>query len=101
MLEIFRTLTREDQLACRVINKALTGPSAKRRLEVDGTAVNEAWEALERCWEEFDSLKYDSPNALGAYRSPEDIIRYVLPSVALWYPLRVCPQVCRRMGESR
>jgi hypothetical protein len=49
------------KLACRLINRALTGPSAKRRRKVDADALNEAWEALEGCWEEFESLRMTSP----------------------------------------
>jgi hypothetical protein len=36
--------------------------------------VKEAWESLERCWEEFDNLKYTAePNS--AYSTSEDLIR--------------------------
>ncbi|ORY32498.1 hypothetical protein BCR39DRAFT_522503 [Naematelia encephala] len=60
-------------LACRLVNKALTGPSAKRRRNVSAASVHEAWEALERCWEEFDSFKYDSTSA---YRLSDELIRF-------------------------
>jgi len=62
------------QLACRMINKALTGPAAKRRRHVDTGAVKAAWEALESCWEEFDSLRSLSP--VQTYSSQDEIIRF-------------------------
>lgn len=64
----------DDQLACRLINKALTGPSAKRRQHVDPEAVKAAWEALEACWEEFDSLRVMSP--VESYSTVDEIIRF-------------------------
>lgn len=57
-----------------MINKALTGPSAKRRQHVDPNLVKGAWEALESCWEEFDSLKLSSP--VQAYSTPDEVIRF-------------------------
>jgi hypothetical protein len=67
--------TALPQLACRLINKALTGPSAKRRQFVNPDLVKNAWEALERCWEEFESLRYSSPSH--AYALSDDVLRYV------------------------
>jgi hypothetical protein len=60
------------QLACRLINRALTGPVAKRRNAVNATHVKEAWEALEGCWEEFESIRDTSP---GQYASNDEIVR--------------------------
>ena len=57
-----------------MINKALTGPAAKRRRHVDGNLVKAAWEALESCWEEFDSLRSLSP--VQPYSSDDEIIRF-------------------------
>jgi hypothetical protein len=45
-----------------------------RRAEVSGEAVKEAWESLERCWEEFDALKY-SDDANTMYSTPKDVLR--------------------------
>lgn len=42
--------------ACRLINSALTGPKAQLRDQVNEEKLKAAWEALERCWEEFDGL---------------------------------------------
>jgi hypothetical protein len=42
---------------------------------VDVEALKEAWEALEGCWEEFESLKFYSPPP--QYGGMEEIIRYV------------------------
>lgn len=64
----------DAQLACRLINRALTGPVAKRRNAVNAAHVKEAWEALEGCWEEFESIRDMSP---GQYASGDEIIRYV------------------------
>jgi hypothetical protein len=52
----------------------LTGPAAKRGAEVSGEAVKEAWESLERCWEEFEAFKY-SADTNTKYSTPEDILR--------------------------
>jgi hypothetical protein len=41
--------------------------------EVSGEAVKEAWESLERCWEEFDALKY-SDDANTMYSTPKDVL---------------------------
>ena len=64
------------QLACRLINRALTGPVAKRRNAVNAAHVKEAWEALEGCWEEFESIRNTSP---GQYASVDEVTRYVQP----------------------
>ena len=63
----------DGQLACRLINKALTGPAARRRRVVNGESVKNAWEALERCWEEFETLRY--ANDSSGYSSPDEVIR--------------------------
>ncbi|WRT66252.1 uncharacterized protein IL334_003205 [Kwoniella shivajii] len=61
-------------LACRKINKALTGPAAKRRTAVNGDLVKQAWEALERCWEDFDQLKYEASKP--AFAQGDEVIRF-------------------------
>lgn len=43
--------------ACRQINSALTGSKARARQSVDEVKLHEAWEAIENCWEEFESLR--------------------------------------------
>ena len=71
----FATAPIHLALACRLINRALTGPSAKRKSQVNAEHVKEAWEALERSWEEFEALK--SEPAVGQiYKSSEDVIRF-------------------------
>lgn len=62
-------------MACRLINKALTGPSAKRRTAVNANHVKEAWEALERSWEEFEQLKFMS-DSTGPYNTRDEVIRF-------------------------
>lgn len=43
--------------ACRKVHGALTGPKACSQSEVDENKLHEAWESIERCWEEFESLR--------------------------------------------
>ncbi|KAF8590449.1 hypothetical protein K439DRAFT_87429 [Ramaria rubella] len=43
--------------ACRQVNSALTGAKARTRQDVDGIKLKAAWEAIEKCWEEFESLR--------------------------------------------
>jgi len=50
----------------------LTGPVAKRRNAVNADHVKEAWEALEGCWEEFESIRNIAP---GQYSSHDEVIR--------------------------
>ncbi|ODN79767.1 hypothetical protein L202_03678 [Cryptococcus amylolentus CBS 6039] len=52
----FATAPISLALACRKINKALTGTAARRRTDVNGELLKQAWEALEKSWEEFDQL---------------------------------------------
>ncbi|WWC70299.1 uncharacterized protein I206_104249 [Kwoniella pini CBS 10737] len=72
----FATAPINLALACRKINKALTGPSAKRRTAVNGDLVKQAWEALERCWEEFDRLKSEASNTGPSFAQGEEAIRF-------------------------
>nr|ODN88362.1 hypothetical protein L203_02975 [Cryptococcus depauperatus CBS 7841] len=64
----FATAPINLALACRKINKALTGPAARRRTAIDADLVKDAWEALEKCWEDFDellsSILVDKPSAI-------------------------------------
>ncbi|KAJ9105907.1 hypothetical protein QFC20_004144 [Naganishia adeliensis] len=48
-------------IACRLVHKALTGARARRSETVDRERLNEAWEALEESWVEFDDIKRFSP----------------------------------------
>ncbi|WVQ72607.1 hypothetical protein IAR50_002165 [Cryptococcus sp. DSM 104548] len=52
----FATAPISLALACRKINKALTGTAARRKTAVNGELLKQAWEALETSWEEFDQL---------------------------------------------
>ena len=61
-----------SKLACRLIHRALTGPVAKRRNTVNPEHVKEAWEALEACWEEFESIRSTAPSQ---YSSHDEIVR--------------------------
>ena len=71
----FATAPIHLALACRLINRALTGPSAKRKQQVNAEHVKEAWEALERSWEEFEALKAE-PASGQIYKSFEDVVRF-------------------------
>ncbi|OCF36737.1 hypothetical protein I316_01333 [Kwoniella heveanensis BCC8398] len=71
----FATAPINLALACRKINKALTGPAAKRRTGVNAELVKEAWEALERCWEDFDQLKYNAASG-PSYAQGDEVIRF-------------------------
>ncbi|WVR07145.1 hypothetical protein IAU60_004186 [Kwoniella sp. DSM 27419] len=71
----FATAPINLALACRKINKALTGPAAKRRTAVNDSLVKEAWEALERCWEEFDQIKYNA-SASPSFAQGDEVIRF-------------------------
>lgn len=60
-------------MACRLIHKALTGAKARRSDRVNKLWMEDAWEALERCWEEFESIREDTPPS---YLKQEDVIRF-------------------------
>ena len=61
-------------MACRLVNKILTGPTAKRRRQVDPHGLKQAWEALERCWEEFETLKSETIST--PYTDSEEAVRF-------------------------
>ncbi|CDZ96900.1 hypothetical protein [Phaffia rhodozyma] len=61
-------------LACRKIHSALTGPKARRKRDVDMGQMKQAWEVLEACSEEFDSLLADGVMLPNLRR--EDLERY-------------------------
>ena len=71
----FATAPIHLALACRLINRALTGPSARRKPQVNARHVKEAWEALERSWEEFEALKSE-PLSEQIYKTSEDVVRF-------------------------
>ncbi|KAK8864304.1 hypothetical protein IAR55_001551 [Kwoniella newhampshirensis] len=70
----FATAPINLALACRKINKALTGPAARRRTTVNPDLVKQAWEALEKCWEEFEDVKNEGP--VGPYTQGDEITRF-------------------------
>lgn len=43
--------------ACRQVNSALTGPRARERQKIDEAKLKDAWESIQNCWEEFESLR--------------------------------------------
>ncbi|KIR40696.1 hypothetical protein I313_03352 [Cryptococcus deuterogattii Ram5] len=71
----FATAPINFALACRKINKALTGPKAKRRITVNVDLVKQAWEALESCWEELNDLLKVGPDQ--KYILGEEVARQV------------------------
>ncbi|WWD17398.1 hypothetical protein CI109_101839 [Kwoniella shandongensis] len=70
----FATAPINLALACRKINKALTGPAARRRTTVNPELVKQAWEALEKCWETFEDLKFTSQ--VGPYTKSDELMRF-------------------------
>ncbi|KAF8558445.1 hypothetical protein OG21DRAFT_1504182 [Imleria badia] len=70
--------------ACRAIHSTLTGPRARQRIESGGAirkeAVIEIWDELERCWDNFETLRR-SPSGVGATGGDlirgEDVERFV------------------------
>lgn len=71
-------------MACRLVHKALTGSRARRSERVNRRLLNEAWEALEESWVEFDGIKRFSPgpNSTGEEmnRFADGWVRVVPPS---------------------
>ena len=55
----FRFATAPLRLAnaCRLVHSAVTGPKARAASKIDGKRLEAAWEALQRSWEEFESLR--------------------------------------------
>lgn len=60
--------------ACRKVHAALTGPKARAAKRLDGTKLEETWEALARCWEEFEGLRSIQRRD---YINNEDTVRFV------------------------
>ncbi|TDL27284.1 hypothetical protein BD410DRAFT_762036 [Rickenella mellea] len=59
---------------CRQVHAALTGPKARQKDEIDEDRLTKAWDALERSWEEFESLR--TLGTAGVIRS-DDVDRFV------------------------
>ncbi|CCA70017.1 hypothetical protein PIIN_03957 [Serendipita indica DSM 11827] len=60
--------------ACRKVHAALTGPKARSAKRLDGKKLEDTWEALAVCWEEFESLR---PIQRNDYLKNEDNLRFV------------------------
>ncbi|KAG6379104.1 hypothetical protein JVT61DRAFT_11540 [Boletus reticuloceps] len=59
--------------ACRAIHSTLTGPRARRQTDaIRGESVTAIWDALERCWDNFETLRR---NASGVGAAGGDLIR--------------------------
>lgn len=43
--------------ACRQINKVLTGANAREHSTINEASLKQAWESIENCYEEFESLR--------------------------------------------
>lgn len=69
---------------CRAIHSTLTGPRARRRTDsgvaIPKEAVTEIWDNLERCWDNFETLRRN-PSGVGAAGGDlirgEDVERFV------------------------
>ncbi|PVF98575.1 hypothetical protein CPB86DRAFT_814609 [Serendipita vermifera] len=60
--------------ACRKVHAALTGPKARAARRLDGKKLEETWEALALCWEEFESLR---PIQRSDHIRSEDTTRFI------------------------
>jgi len=62
---------------CRKIHMILTGVKAARRAEdgggIDAEGMREIWEGLDRCWEEFESVRRGTSAATGGAVVGDDI----------------------------
>lgn len=61
-------------IACRLIHRALTGPRARKKERVEASLLHEAWEALERCWEEFEAIRWGGTTTSNV--NEEELIRF-------------------------
>jgi hypothetical protein len=60
--------------ACRKVHAALTGPKARAAKRLDGAKLEDTWESLTLCWEEFESLR---PIQRSDHVTHEDTMRFV------------------------
>ncbi|CDO70783.1 hypothetical protein BN946_scf184798.g98 [Trametes cinnabarina] len=70
----FATIPIRIASLCRDVHAALTGPKARQRDELDENKLQEAWETLEHCWGELDSLR--QLGTCGIVQ-PEDVERFI------------------------
>lgn len=73
------SLTLNLSSVCRHIHTVLTGPKARRH-HVDGLdedGLRDAWEGLERCWDEFEAVRRNGIGAGGISFALEDVDRFV------------------------
>jgi hypothetical protein len=60
--------------ACRKVHAALTGPKARAAKRLDGEKLEDTWESLTLCWEEFESLR---PIQRSDHVTNEDTTRFI------------------------
>ncbi|KAG8749414.1 hypothetical protein FRC14_001390, partial [Serendipita sp. 396] len=60
--------------ACRKVHAALTGPKARAARRLDGKKLEDTWESLALCWEEFENLRSIQRSD---YLKGEDNLRFV------------------------
>lgn len=73
------SLTLNLSSVCRHIHAVLTGPKA-RRIHVDSLdedGLRDVWEGLERCWDEFETVRRTGIGAGGVNFALEDVDRFV------------------------
>ncbi|KAI9064319.1 hypothetical protein FKP32DRAFT_1649754 [Trametes sanguinea] len=70
----FATIPIRIASLCRDVHAALTGPKARQRDELDENKLQEAWDTLEHCWGELDSLR--QLGTCGIVQ-PEDVERFI------------------------
>ncbi|KII88691.1 hypothetical protein PLICRDRAFT_162020, partial [Plicaturopsis crispa FD-325 SS-3] len=66
---------------CRQVHSALTGPKARRRVEVSDEVMVDIWEGLAQSWEEFENIRRTGAGGVGFNISdtmtPEDADKFV------------------------
>jgi hypothetical protein len=69
------TLPLQLSSACRLVHNALTGPEAKRRNYVDEEKLQQAWDILDKAWQDIDQTR--TLGVPGTMLGPEEIERYI------------------------
>lgn len=84
MTSQYFSLTLAVSQACRAIHSTLTDPRARKRIgsriAIVKEALTEIWDNLERCWDDFETLRRNPPGvgaAGGDLIRGEDVERFV------------------------
>ena len=73
------SLTLNLGTVCRLIHTVLTGPKARRcpADSLDENGLRDIWEGLEKCWDEFESVRRSGLGAGSVSIGPMDVDRFV------------------------